>query len=156
MDLQKFVNASLSMREATVDVPGLAAFFGKDKPVWTVRAVTAAELGRAKEAADSGHNNLRALADAAAGGGDVAESIRKVLGVSDKDTPSDVVLRIELLTAGSVSPALGQENREIAVKLSESYPTVFYTLTSKILSLTGQGSEVGKAKPSGKMEQSGQ
>jgi hypothetical protein len=33
---------------------------------------------------------------------------------------------------------------------------VFYNLTNKILSLTGQGAEVGKPKPSGKTSKSSQ
>jgi hypothetical protein len=57
-----------------------------------------------------------------------------------------------MLTAGSVSPALGQQNRDGAVKLAETFPTVFYNLTNKILSLTGQGAEVGKRKRSGTAE----
>lgn len=150
MDLNKFVNESLSSRETTIDVPELQDFFGKDDPKWTVRGLTAAELGRANESADKGQDNLRAMVDAMAGNGDKAEALRKAMGVSDKDIPQDVSRRISMLAAGSVEPKLGSEHREVAVKLAETFPTVFYNLTNKILELTGQGAEVGKRKASGK------
>jgi len=38
----------------------------------------------------------------------------------------------------------------VAVKLAETFPTVFYQLTNAITNLTGQGAEVGKPKRSGK------
>lgn len=156
MDLQKFLNESLSARTATVEVPELKDFFGNDKPEWTIKGLTAAELGRANLAADRGQENLKALVEAMAGSGDKVEALRKTMGISEQDVPSDVSRRIEILTAGSVNPKLGQENREVAVKLAETFPTVFYNLTNQILSLTGQGAEVGKRKPSGKTPKSEQ
>jgi len=154
MDVQKFLNASLSHREATIEVPELADFFDEGKkPEWVVRSLTAAELGRAKASADRS-DNLQALVEAAAGKGDKAEAIRKVLGVSDKDVPPDVSYRIDMLVSGSVSPVIGEEQRDVVVRLAENFPTVFYNLTNKILSLTGQGAEVGKRKPSGKAQKS--
>lgn len=153
MDIAKFLNESLSARTVTIEVPELAAFFGKDeKPEWTVKGLTAAELGRANESADKGQENLKALVEAMAGSGDKAQAMRKAAGLSEEDVPSDVSRRIELLVAGSVSPKLGSENRDVAVKLAETFPTVFYNLTNKVLNLTGQGAEVGKRKPSGKAE----
>jgi hypothetical protein len=156
MDLNKFLNASLSLREATIEVPELASFFGDEKPVWTVRALTAAELGRADQSAERGTDNLRALVAAMAGEGDKAESIRKAMGLSDKDVPADVSRRIEMLAIGSVSPALGTEQRDVAVKLAETFPTTFYKLTNQIVNLTGLGADEGKRKPSGKAEKSEQ
>jgi len=157
MDVQKFLNSALSSRTATIQVPELAAFFEDDAtPEWVVRGLTAAELGRASEAAERGQENLKALVEAMAGSGDKAEALRKVIGVSESDVPSDVSRRIEMLTAGSVSPVLGTENRDVAVKLAETFPTVFYNLTNKILALTGQGCELGKPKPSGKTPKSEQ
>jgi hypothetical protein len=47
--------------------------------------------------------------------------------------------------AGSVEP---QIDREIAVRLFAAYPIVGYTLTNKILELTGMGPDLGKAQPS--------
>jgi len=83
-----------------------------------------------------------------------ADAIRKLAGVPDQGTPEDVAFRIQLLTEGSVNPALGNDNRDVAVRLAEMYPTTFYNLTKQILSLTGQGAEPGKRKPSGKTQKS--
>lgn len=149
MDLQKFLQAALRPREASIDVPELAAWFGEAPAVWVVRGLTAAELGRANAAADTGMDNVRALVAAMAGEGDKAAAVRKALGLSDEDVPKDVSRRIEMLTAGSVAPALGSENRDVAVRLAETFPTTFYNLTNHILQLTGQGAEVGKPKRSG-------
>lgn len=156
MDLAKFLNESLSQRTATVEVPELKDFFDEDEPKWTIRGLTAAELGRANLAADRGQENLKALVEAMAGNGDKAEALRKSMGLSESEVPADVSRRIELLTAGSVSPKLGQENRDVSVKLAETFPTIFYNLTNQILNLTGQGAEVGKRKPSGKAQKSEQ
>lgn len=156
MNLSKFLNASLVARQETVRVPELKAFFGNSKPEWTVRALTAAELGRANESAERGTENLKALVSAMAGEGDKAEAIRKSMGLSMSDVPADVSRRIEMLTLASVSPELGPEQRDVAVKLSETFPTTFYTLTNKILSLTGQGADEGKPRRSGKAEKSEQ
>lgn len=154
MDIAKFLNESLSARTATIEVPELKDFFGKEKPKWIVKGLTAAELGRANLAADRGQENLKALVEAMAGSGDKAEALRKSMGISEDEVPADVSRRIEILTAGSVDPPLGRENRDVAVKLAETFPTVFYNLTNRILSLTGQGAEVGKRKPSGKAPKS--
>jgi len=152
MDLNKFINEAFIPRTAEIEVPELQAYFGDDKPLWTVRGLTAAELARANMAADQGGDNARALIEAFAGSGDKVTALRRAAGISDEEVPADVSRRIEMLTAGSVSPALGQQNRDGAVKLAETFPTVFYNLTNKILSLTGQGAEVGKRKRSGTAE----
>lgn len=150
MDIQKFLNAALRPREASIEVPDLAQWFGADeRPVWVVRGLTAAELGRANQAAERGLDNVRALVAAMAGDGDKAGAIRKAMGLSDEDVPADISRRIEMLAAGSVAPALGSDNRDVAVKLAETYPTVFYNLTNQILTLTGLGAEMGKPKRSG-------
>lgn len=150
MNLQKFLNESFVPRTATIEVPELAEYFADSEPAeWIVRGLTAAELARANLAAEHGAENARALIEAFAGSGDKAAAIKKAAGIDDAEVPGDVSRRIEMLTAGSVSPVLGNENRDGAVRLAETFPTVFYNLTNKILSLTGQGSEVGKRKRSG-------
>ena len=151
MDIQKFLNAALSPREHTVEVPELAAWFAEgEKPEWVVRGLTAAEMVRASLAAEQGTDNVRAMVAALAGEGDKANAIRRAMGLSDEDVPADVSRRIEMLAAGSVAPTLGSENRDVAVRLAETFPTVFYNLTNHILRLTGQGAELGKPKRSGK------
>ncbi len=151
MDIQKFLNAALCPREHAVEVPELAHWFAEGEPVeWVVRGLSGAEMGRASLAAERGSDNVRALVAAMAGDGDKAVAIRRAMGLSDEEVPADVSRRIEMLAAGSVRPALGSDNRDVAVKLAESYPTVFFNLTNHILRLTGQGAELGKPKRSGK------
>ena len=154
MDIQKFLNAALQPRQQDMPVPDLQGWFppGKDA-VWTVRGLTAAELARANQAAESGLDNVRAMVAAMAGDGEKAQAIRKAMGLSSEDVPSDISRRIEMLAAGSVAPLLGADNRDVAVKLAETFPTVFYQLSNAILALTGQGAEPGKPKRSGKTPQ---
>lgn len=160
MDIQKFLNASLKPRQAQVSVPALAAWFppapasgtvdgiapptAPPVPVWVVRGLTAAELCRANQAAESGLDNVRAMVAALAGDGDKAATIRAAMGLSSEDVPADISRRIEMLATGSVTPELGDNYRDVAVKLAETYPTVFYELTNAITNLTGQGAEPGK------------
>lgn len=149
LDIQKLMNAPLQLREAEIAVPELTAFFPKgEKPVWVVRQLTGAELGRAREATENA-DKLKALVTAMAGDGDKAEAIRSALGLSEDEVPGDVSRRIEMLAAGSVNPKIGHENRDLAVLVAEKYSITFYTLTNKIQELTGQGAEVGKPKRSG-------
>lgn len=151
MDLQKFLNAALAPRQTDMPVPELQAWFGEGQSAtWTVRGLTVAELARANQAAERGLDNVRAMVEAMAGDGDKAAAIRQAMGLSDEDVPADISRRIEMLAAGSVEPALGADNRDVAVKLGETFPTVFYQLTNEIISLTGQGAELGKPKRSGK------
>jgi hypothetical protein len=152
MDLQKFLNASLTMREATIPVPKLAEFFGDEKPEWKVRGLTAAELARANDASKAA-SNLNSLVEALASG-EKADALRKLAGVPGKDVPMDVSRRIQALVEGSVSPKLDEESRDVAVRLAETFPNVFYELTNQIFTLTGEGAEVGKRKPSGKKAES--
>lgn len=154
LDIQKFLNAALQPRQQDVAVPELQGWFAKDAPAsWTVRGLTAAELARANQAAESGLDNVRAMVAAMAGDGDKAASIRKAMGLSSEDVPGDISRRIEMLAAGSVAPQLGSDNRDVAVKLAETFPTIFYQLSNVILTLTGQGAEPGKPKRSGKTPQ---
>jgi len=153
MDLQKFLGEVFVPREETITVPELAAYFADGSPAeWTVRGLNASELARAELASQQGGDNARALISAFAGDGDKAEAMRKLAGVSEADAPADVARRIDMLATGSVAPLLGADNREGAVKLAETFPTTFYTLTNKILTLTGQGADVGKRKRSGTAE----
>lgn len=153
MDINKFMQAPLERRTKTVDVPELKEFYGEDEePKWIVRALTAAELGRAKQTAEMGAENARAAVEALSGSVEKADAVRKLLGISDKEVPGDITRRIEMLCAGSVSPEIGEAGRDAVVRLSEMYPTTFYNLTNIILSLTGEGAELGKRKPSGKTQ----
>lgn len=155
MDVDKFLVARLDLPEAEVPVPELSNFFGPDeKPVWVVRGLSGPEIGRTRAAAETSEK-LSSLVEALAGEGDKAEAIRNAMGLSPDEVPEDVARRIEMLVVGSVSPVIGNEKRDIAVKLAESYGVVFYTLTNKIQQLTGQGSVLGKPKASGGKKTSG-
>ena len=147
MDTAKFLAAKYQAREADVPVPALAEFFGDEPAVWRVRALDASELCKAREARNSSAN-LQHLVDALAGdGSEKGAQIRKMMGLSD-DVPGDVSQRIEMLSIGSVNPAI-KDQRDVAVKLAEVHPVVFYQLTNKIHELTGMGLELGKPKRSG-------
>jgi hypothetical protein len=152
-DLQKYLQAALTPRvsEISVSAPEAQTWFGK---VWTVRGLTAAELARSREAGER-NDQLKALVTAMAGAGDKAKAIRDSMGLNDDDVPSDISRRIEMLTAGSVDPKLGPDNRDVAVKVADDFPTLFYELTNRILELTGSGSELGKPKRSIKTAASG-
>ena len=150
MDIEGFLKASLEPRKEEVPVPALKEWFPDGtEPVWIVRGLTGAELGRANEASDNNQANVKALVSALAGAGDKAEEIRKTMGISDDEVPQDVARRIEMLVAGSVEPEIGEEKRDVVVRLAESFPVVFYDLTNKVINLTGQGAELGKRKGSG-------
>lgn len=150
LDLQKFLGAALVPRQHTQPVPELAAWFAPDaEPVWVVRGLTAAEMARANESANGGLDKVHALVAALAGEGNKATAIRDALGLSNEAVPEDISRRIEMLAMGSVAPLLGTDNRDVAVKLAETFPNTFYQLTNKIINLTGQGAEPGKAPRSG-------
>ena len=143
-DAQAFTGASLKPRTEEVEVQPLAQWFGEgEKPVWVVRGLTGAELGRAHEA-ENRAKAVGAAVEAVASGNVQADSIKELLGLSG-DVPADVARRLSMLAQGSVEPAV---DHELAVKLSEAHPTIFYHLTNRILSLTGAGAEPGKRKGS--------
>lgn len=155
MDIQKFLSASFTQRESEVPVPALKSFFPKgQKAVWKVRGLTAAELGRAREAKER-TDTIKSVVSAMAGEGDKAAALRDVMGLSEGEVPRDISMRIEMLVLGSVDPEISTDNRDVAVKLAESFPTAFYTITNEIQNLTGQGAELGKPKRSGTTRKSG-
>lgn len=155
IDLEKFGREAFAPRTQDVHVPELAQWYGDDKPVWTVRGLTAAEYARCIHAAGDGRERAAALVAALSGGGDKAEAMRKLAGISEEDVPESVSRKIEFLSIGSVSPEIGSDNRDKVVLLSEAFPHVFFRLTAAIDELTGKGQEVGKRKPSGKIRESG-
>ncbi len=145
-DLMQFQGATITPRQATVPVPDLAAFFapGAD-PVFTVRGLTGEEIARSndltlRQARIAAHIN--ALASTAAV--DQTDALKSLLGYGD-DVPDDLAKRLDHLVYGCVEPPL---DRPTAVKLFASFPIVAYTLTNKILELTGLGPDLGKAPPS--------
>lgn len=143
-DLERFRGAFLAPRQATVPVPDLSAFFGDEaEPVWVVRGLTGEEIARANES-NARHAMIAAavqtLANSAAANADTVDALQSLLGYGT-DVPEDLAKRFDHLTFGSVQPAI---DRALAVKLFAAYPIVAYTLTNKILELTGLGPDVGK------------
>lgn len=140
-DLERFRTLTLTPRQAAVTVTELAPLFGEAAPVWTVRGLTGEELARANDASARAKlyaATVEALASAAHS--EQAEALKTLMGVNE--VPEDLAKRFDHLTFGSVEPAI---SREDAVRLFASHPIVAYQLTNKILELTGQGADLGKA-----------
>jgi hypothetical protein len=140
----KFQHAAFAPRTETVELPGLAEFFGPDElPEFTVRGLNSSELHKALEAG-ARNKSVDAVVKAIASQKDQIEGIRKALGLS-ADTPGEIAKRLEMLVAGSVTPKI---DHAVAAKLAEVCPVEFYDLTNRITSLTGQGSSRVKPPPS--------
>lgn len=147
-DVNKFQNAHYVQRTEDVPVDALKIFFGpKDKPVFRVRNLTGEELGRVNQAIQR-HKKTAAILEGLLSNvnKEQIESIKKSIGSSD-DVPDDIARRIEMLILGSIDPKI---DLTFAKKLCRCFPIEFYEITNAITRLTGLGSELGKAKPSGK------
>lgn len=139
-DLERFQRTKFAPRQRAIEVEALAPFFGPDeKPEWTVRGLTSSELHRAMEAANR-QQSIESVVRAIAAGGDQAEAVRKALGLT-AGTPGEIAKRLEMLVMGSVSPAVDLPD---AVKIAESFPIEFLSLTNAISELTGQGADLVK------------
>lgn len=150
MNLDKYRSERRAARTEQVKVPQLAAYFEKAEPLLTVRGLSAAELGRCKEAAQRNRDTL-AMASALFGGDGQAKADALKKLAQGPDVPDDICQRIEMLALGCVDPALQHGD---AVLLSEDFPTEFYQLTNAILRLTGVGRVLGKPNASGKKQTS--
>lgn len=152
-DAKRFLKTKFTPRVEEVAVPDLQAFFPDgERPVWKVRGLTGAELGRANEAA-ARNKNIAAVLEALAGESakEKADAVKELLGVGGT-TPEDIAKRLEHLALGSVEPKC---TADLAVRLSEAYPIEFFQITNRIMHLTGQGMLPGKQPPSGATEKSG-
>ena len=153
-DAKKFMKTKFTPRTADVPVPEMRDFFPEGvKPLWKVRGLTGQEMGRANEAADR-NKNMSAILDGLTGEAskEKAEAVKALLGIGGT-TPADIAKRLEWLVIGSVSPKC---TPDLAVKICEVYPIEFYTITNKIMFLTGKGQMPGKQPPSGGTAESGQ
>jgi len=141
-DVAKFSEAKFKPRTEKVPVPELKAFFDKkEKPVWTVRNLEGHEIAEASEAVER-NKNIAGLIDGLLSSGqkEKVKALKEAAGVTDK-TPDDLVKRIAMLRLGSVDPVVDQQ---LSVRLAKVHPVVFYSLTNKILELTGKGATPGK------------
>jgi hypothetical protein len=147
-DLNRFRQASLAPRQATVPVPDLAAFFPDGAaPVWVVRGLTGEEIARSNESNQRYSlvtAAVQALANASSAKADQVEALQSLIGYGT-DVPADLAKRFDHLVFGSVDPAI---DRDTAVRLFGGFPIVAYQLTNRILELTGEGPDVGKSPPS--------
>lgn len=150
-DTKKFLKEQFVPRTARVEVPGLADWFEKgDEPVWVVIGQTANEVALCMEAGAK-HKNLDAIIKAISANQDQINELKKAIGV-DKDTPGEVVKRLEQLVQCSIDPII---TLDVAVKLAETRPIEFYQITNEITRLTGLGMDVKKPKASGEVGKSG-
>ena len=139
-DTDRFERAKFAPRTRVIALEALAEFFDAgEAPAWTVRGLTANELHRALEAGKR-QGSVEAIVAALATKADQAEAIRKAIGLT-ADTPGEMAKRLEMLTLGTVSPAIQLPH---AVKLAEAFPIEFLTLTNAISELTGQGADLVK------------
>lgn len=143
-DADRFLQADYRPRTATLDLPALAPFFADgEAPQWTVRSLTASEFARAQDAEkrNSAVDMLMGALAATQGKAEAIAEARKALGLSGANTPGEVAKRLEMLVAGSVTPAI---TLDVAVRIAERFAIDFYLLTNKIVELTGQGFDLGK------------
>ena len=147
-DVNKFKNAQFIQRTEDVKVDMLKEFFEeKDKPIFTVRNLTGEELGRVNTAVQK-NRNVAAILDGLLSNvaKEKIQAIKESIG-SDEKVPDDIARRLEMIQMGTVEPVV---TLDIAKKLCRNYPIEFYDITNTITKLTGLGSELGKAKSSGK------
>jgi hypothetical protein len=140
-------------RRPMKDVPvpelkGLLAPNGSGPPVVRVRGLTGNQMFLAAEA-KANHAVFKVLKDAFASGNVdeiKAAMTRAVQPAKSEATAAETAYRIEILVMGVVDetgrPYLDYED---AVRIAEYFPTAFITLTTEILSLSGEGSSVGES-----------
>jgi len=146
-EAKQFLKTKFSQRTHPVPVPDLRQFFPEgEEAVWIVRGLTGQELGRADAAADN-QKSIAALISGLTSDSskEKAQAVKDLLGIGG-NTPAAIVQRIEHLIMASVDPEC---TRDLAVKLCETYPVEFLTITNKIVELTGKGQIPGKLQPSG-------
>jgi len=152
-DAKAFMRQQFQPRQESVEVPGLADWFkgnGDEPCIFTVRGMTSSELARTHEAVAK-VKNFDSVIQAISNSKETVKELKAALGVSD-DTPADIVKRLEQLVICSVSPKI---EIQVAVKLAEAFPIEFYTLTNKIVMLTGMGMDIKKPQGSGATQPSG-
>jgi hypothetical protein len=151
-DEGRFMAENYAARIEKVPVPDLKRFFGEnEKPVWTVRGLTAIEIAKAQAIADR-RDLSKAILDGliTMRADEVKEAITKLVGRSN-EIPEEMVKKIEHLVIASVDPVCSED---MAVKISKVAPTTFFTLANAIWNLSGQGMLPGKSKPFGDQKKS--
>jgi hypothetical protein len=140
-----FMKAEFRPRTADIPVKSLADFFDEgEEPVWKVRGLTGEEVARTREI-DAKMKRMTALAEAfeAASKSEIVAELKQSFGIGN-DTPLDFNKRVDQIVYGSVDPEVTQEQ---VVKLARVAPIEFYTISQRILELTGLGQEAEKKRP---------
>jgi len=143
---KEFMKQSFNSRTEDVRVVELASWFAEgDEPVFKVRGLTFEELNKADNAADNSKAMLNLVATLQTKDGTaIADGIKDAFGIG-KDTPANMVKRINHMVMGSVDPEIDEE---FAVKLASTFPIEFTLISNKIIELTGKGFMPGKPKGS--------
>lgn len=144
---KKFMKTNFTPRTKDVKVPDMKDFFDlESEPVFHVRGLTGPELARVHEAVDK-HRDIAGLISGLLSGQsqEKIDSIRTAMGITD-DVPAEIARRLEMISIAVIEPKIALDT---AVKFCEMYPIEFYSVTSTISTLTGQGQIPGKPKPSG-------
>ena len=152
----KYKASEFTPRTADVKVPELKDWFEDGvEPVWKVRALTAVELAKVREAVERNASGLKTLVESLVYAHDDAKNAvgKDIKRRMDDQVPGDIVRRYEILMAGSVDPEV--KDKSDAITLGVNHPGTLYELTNKILELTGQGATPGKQKPCGGTKGSG-
>ena len=148
-DIQGFSGTKFEPRTEEVEVPALKEWFDKgEKPLWKVRGQTSNEMVKAFESVGK-NKTLDSLIKAIGSTKKQIDEIKEAIGVSDQ-VPEDIIKRLEQIVTCSIDPVIDMPT---AVKLAEAFPIEFYTITMKIVELTGLGMNYPKSKPSGKTKQ---
>lgn len=142
-DVNKFAGQVFSDRTQKYEIPahsGLRAFFGdEDEKSFTVRGLTASEMGRTNDAVAK-NRDVAAMIEALIGG-DPAQKSAALQQMIRPDTPDDVAKRLEMVHIGLVDPKL---NFPDVVRMAENFPVEFYEISNRIMNLTGMGRLPGK------------
>jgi len=138
MNFEKFKNAQFQRRTAKVNVPSLSAFAdeGAETCEIEVQGLTGEEVATARERVKT-NTALNEVIEKFAGGTvpEAVDALKEKLGLSDS-LPGDAVYRLAVLEFGLVGHPF---DRPDCVRMFNAHPEAFYSLTSKILELTGVG-----------------
>lgn len=112
------------------------------EPVIKIRQLTLTELVKVREADDQ-MTAVKEMVEALAGaaGNERTEALKRALGLGD-EVPSAAKKAHIIISLGTVEPQIDLES---AVYLGEYFPVEASQLSQAILTLTGQGAELGKS-----------
>ena len=156
-NMGKFESSQFKPRTAVVNVPGLKAFFEKgEKTHWTVRNLTANEVGQCAEmVALNKSESLQSVLSEISGGNSESIVIAALKGIKSAfgggNVTDDVIRRMNMMHIASVEPEI---NYQAVVRIAEYFPEDFYKITNKILALTQKGAALGELKASGATQES--